>query len=113
MWINSEVNTQMIRQVMKNYKCMVCLMGKRNKISTSEPSDPRTEIPGLTVSADPVPVNITGVNGEKLIFFFKDIATGFWIALTGKLKGEYPEKLRLVIDFYRQKWAFHQDCANG
>ena len=103
MWLNTGLETKVIRQVMKDYSCLACIMGKSNMNPTPIASDPRTTVPGHTVSTDPVPINITGVNGEKWIYFFKDIATGFWIALTGKLKSEYPEKLTLVIEFFRKK----------
>ena len=97
MWLNTGIQAQDIRRLWSHYQCVACIMAKSNAIPVSAPTDDRTTIPGHTISTDPVPVSPPGPNGEKWIFFFKCVATRYWISRLGMHKSEFPAHLLDVI----------------
>ena len=97
LWINTGLQAEDVRRLWSTYQCVACIMAKTNAIPVSVPSDPRTIVPGHTISADPVPVTQPGPNGEKWIFFFKDVATRCWRVRLGKRKSEFPIHLLELI----------------
>ena len=102
-WLNTGIPCEEVRSLWAQYKCVACLMGKSNKIPISIPTDVRTTNTGEVISADPVVVDIPGVNGDIYIFLFKDIATQYWHAFVSKTKVNFAGALEQVILFYKSQ----------
>ena len=102
-WANTGVDPDLIRSLWATHKCVVCLMCKRNLMTHSIPIEPRVKRLGEVVATDPVPISIPGYNKEVWIFFFKELSVGYWHAATGKKKSEFPDHLREVLIWYRDK----------
>ena len=98
-WLNSGVELSTMRDLWADYKCVACQC-QRNAIPKSVATDVRTKKTGNTISVDPVPVNIPGLDGEHWIFLFKDVATGYWQAWFAKAKSEFPGCLKAALQFY-------------
>ena len=97
MWLNTGIDAADVRRLWSTYKCLACIMAKSNAIPVSQPSDPRTQVPGHTISVDPSLVSPKGPNGEQWIFLFKDVATRYWAIYLTKVKSDFPIVLSSMI----------------
>lgn len=102
-WTNSGFDGENLRGIWDNYQCPACLLAGRNAIPTPIASGERTTVVGHTISTDPVPVSPASEGGEKWIFIFKDVASGYLHTIIGKAKSEYPSILEGVIKWYSDK----------
>ena len=100
LWVNTGLKAEDVRRLWSKYRCIACIMAKTNALPISRPTDPRTIIPGHTISVDPVPITQKGPNGERWIMFFEDVCTGHWLFRLTKTKDVFPTVLDEILSWW-------------
>jgi hypothetical protein len=104
-WTHTGLTEQQIRKVFSKYTCLPCAAAKRNLKSPArrDPEDRKKWKPGECFSCDPaVKINPKGYDGSDCFFLFKDLATGFLIAVItdSKKATAFTDAFQLVLDFF-------------
>ena len=117
-WSGTDVTSDQVKEVFKDYSCIVCAMCKRNR-QPIPPSitDPMTTKIGELISGDIVgPISSTNKAGHKYFYLFVDRRTSFLHAFTAPTKDGFITALRTVYDFYlshgHQMLGFRSDSEN-
>jgi len=117
-WVGCGVTPEEIKRVMKSYTCVVCELGKLNKMgSPPSVSDPKTYPIAQIISGDIVgPVSPKAGDGSKYIFLFVDRRTSYWHAFTAPTKDGFLTSLKQVYNFYKKHGheiqVFRSDSEN-
>lgn len=104
-WKNTGVTAKQIRKVFSNYTCLPCAAAKRNLNPPSKRSeeDKKKWKPGECFSCDPaVKINPQGFEGSDCFFLFKDLATGYLMAVltNSKKSSAFIDAFKHVLNHF-------------
>ena len=104
-WTNCPITEKDIRKTFANYTCPICVMAKRNIEGPRKDKQPKQYQIGECISADPaISINPTSSRGYTCYFLFKDVATGYLMAILSKTKESehFATALEQVVNFFRR-----------